>query len=314
MSSSNSPCAACKFLRRKCTQECVFAPYFPPDQPQKFANVHKVFGASNVAKILNELNTNQREDAVNSLAYEADARLRDPVYGCVGLISVLQHRLKQVQTDLHNAKRELANYIGPSMMLPVLNQGFVPQIQNMPPSSVPVLPYNMQPMLGMSGPGSFQDPQHHAQILEAQQQQQQQQQQQLVAVASSREQEMFRNYQQPPPQQQSADLQSAELVRFSGGMDTAAGSVTGSGFSLMTVPAAMSPALGSNSSRNYRKNKIITFISNRINCCFSKKLSNNRRRRKELPVRRIGVLLLHFYKVKREKYMMHFRIVEDLHS
>lgn len=86
MSSSNSPCAACKFLRRKCTQECVFAPYFPPDQPLKFANVHKVFGASNVAKLLNELNATQREDAVNSLAYEAEYRLRDPVYGCVGLI------------------------------------------------------------------------------------------------------------------------------------------------------------------------------------------------------------------------------------
>lgn len=236
MSSSNSPCAACKFLRRKCTQECVFAPYFPPDQPQKFANVHKVFGASNVAKILNELNTSQREDAVNSLAYEADARLKDPVYGCVGLISVLQHRLKQVQTDLHNAKRELASYMGPSMMLPVLNQGFIPQIQNMPSSSVPVLPYNMQPMLGVPvpGPGSFQDPQH-TQIMDPQQQQQEQQL-------------MLRNYehqQQQPPQQQ----QSLDLVRFSGGLDIAAtGQVTGSGFSLMTAPAAMSPPLGLTSS------------------------------------------------------------------
>ncbi|KAK7823328.1 lob domain-containing protein 36 [Quercus suber] len=128
MSSSNSPCAACKFLRRKCTQECVFAPYFPPDQPQKFANVHKVFGASNVAKLLNELNAAQREDAVNSLAYEAEARLRDPVYGCVGLISILQHRLKQVQTDLYNAKKELATYIGPQAMLPILQPpGYIPQ-------------------------------------------------------------------------------------------------------------------------------------------------------------------------------------------
>ncbi|WOG91047.1 hypothetical protein DCAR_0310295 [Daucus carota subsp. sativus] len=113
MSSSNSPCAACKLLRRKCTQECVFAPYFPPDQPQKFANVHKVFGASNVAKLLNDLPAVQREDAVNSLAYEADARLRDPIYGCVGLISILQHKLKQVQMELYNAKKELSTYIGP---------------------------------------------------------------------------------------------------------------------------------------------------------------------------------------------------------
>ncbi|EMS45175.1 hypothetical protein TRIUR3_06488 [Triticum urartu] len=95
MSSSNSPCAACKLLRRKCTQGCVFAPYFPPDQPAKFANVHKVFGASNVSKLLNEIPVAQREDAVNSLAYEAEARLRDPVYGCVAYISVLQLKIKQ---------------------------------------------------------------------------------------------------------------------------------------------------------------------------------------------------------------------------
>ncbi|KAG6758133.1 hypothetical protein POTOM_038469 [Populus tomentosa] len=109
-SSSNSPCAACKFLRRKCQTECVFAPYFPPDQPQKFSNVHKVFGASNVTKLLNELHPSQREDAVNSLAYEADMRLRDPVYGCVGVISLLQHQLRQLQMDLSCAKSELSKY------------------------------------------------------------------------------------------------------------------------------------------------------------------------------------------------------------
>lgn len=47
-----SPCAACKLLRRRCTQGCVFAPHFPSDEPQKFASVHKVFGASNVSKLL----------------------------------------------------------------------------------------------------------------------------------------------------------------------------------------------------------------------------------------------------------------------
>ncbi|CAL5406849.1 protein ASYMMETRIC LEAVES 2 [Camellia sinensis] len=110
-SSSNlPPCAACKFLRRKCLPECVFAPYFPAEHPQKFANVHKVFGASNVTKLLNELQPHQREDAVNSLAYEADMRLRDPVYGCVGVISLLQHQLLQLQIDLTCAKSELSKY------------------------------------------------------------------------------------------------------------------------------------------------------------------------------------------------------------
>ncbi|CAL9057872.1 unnamed protein product [Musa banksii] len=105
-----SPCAACKFLRRKCQPECVFAPYFPPDQPQKFVHVHRVFGASNVTKLLNELHPYQREDAVNSLAYEADMRLRDPVYGCVGVISLLQRQLRQLRVDLSAAISELSKY------------------------------------------------------------------------------------------------------------------------------------------------------------------------------------------------------------
>lgn len=50
--SAASPCAACKLLRRRCAQDCVFSPYFPADEPQKFASVHKVFGASNVNKML----------------------------------------------------------------------------------------------------------------------------------------------------------------------------------------------------------------------------------------------------------------------
>jgi len=119
MSSCNSsPCAACKIQRRKCTKECIFAPYFPPENPQKFTYVHKVFGASNVAKLLNEVDASQREDAVKSLAYEAEARLRDPVYGCVGLISHLQNKLKNLQNELNVAKKELATYVGPQIMLP----------------------------------------------------------------------------------------------------------------------------------------------------------------------------------------------------
>lgn len=50
-----SPCAACKLLRRRCAHDCVFAPYFPADEPHKFASVHKVFGASNVNKMLQVL-------------------------------------------------------------------------------------------------------------------------------------------------------------------------------------------------------------------------------------------------------------------
>lgn len=49
---TTTPCAACKLLRRRCAQECPFSPYFSPHEPHKFASVHKVFGASNVSKLL----------------------------------------------------------------------------------------------------------------------------------------------------------------------------------------------------------------------------------------------------------------------
>jgi hypothetical protein len=50
--SSTPPCAACKMLRRRCSPGCVFAPYFPAGEPHRFACVHKVFGASNISKLL----------------------------------------------------------------------------------------------------------------------------------------------------------------------------------------------------------------------------------------------------------------------
>ncbi|XP_057451076.1 LOB domain-containing protein 4-like [Lotus japonicus] len=102
-----SPCAACKLLRRRCAKDCVFAPYFPADEPQKFGSVHRVFGASNVNKMLQELPEHQRSDAVSSMVYEANARVRDPVYGCVGTISSLQQQVDVLQTQLVLAQAEV---------------------------------------------------------------------------------------------------------------------------------------------------------------------------------------------------------------
>ncbi|ONK61822.1 uncharacterized protein A4U43_C08F33950 [Asparagus officinalis] len=103
----NSPCASCKLLRRRCAKDCIFAPFFPSDDPQKFAIVHKVFGASNVSKMLQEVPFHQRSDAVSSLVYEANARMRDPVYGCVGAITFLQNQVSQLQMQLAIAQAEI---------------------------------------------------------------------------------------------------------------------------------------------------------------------------------------------------------------
>lgn len=101
-----TPCAACKLLRRKCSNDCLFAPHFPAEQAQNFAIVHRVFGAANVSKMLQDVQPEQRADAVSSLVYEAQARLRDPVYGTVGAISSLQQRVEQLERQLALAQAE----------------------------------------------------------------------------------------------------------------------------------------------------------------------------------------------------------------
>ncbi|XP_021684525.2 LOB domain-containing protein 13 isoform X2 [Hevea brasiliensis] len=105
-----TPCAACKLLRRRCAEECPFSPYFSPHEPQKFAAVHKVFGASNVSKMLMEVPESQRADTANSLVFEANLRLRDPVYGCMGAISVLQQQIQSLQAEINSVRAEIIKY------------------------------------------------------------------------------------------------------------------------------------------------------------------------------------------------------------
>ncbi|KAL6128894.1 hypothetical protein ACLB2K_072247 [Fragaria x ananassa] len=107
--SQGGPCGACKFLRRKCLRGCIFAPYFDSDQgTAHFAAVHKVFGASNASKLLLRIPAHKRLDAVVTLCYEALARVRDPVYGCVAHIFTLQQQVVNLQAELAYVQARLA--------------------------------------------------------------------------------------------------------------------------------------------------------------------------------------------------------------
>lgn len=56
-----------------------------------------------------ELPEGQRADAVNSMVYEANARLRDPIYGCAGAICHLQKQIGELQAELARAQAEILN-------------------------------------------------------------------------------------------------------------------------------------------------------------------------------------------------------------
>ncbi|KAK6156190.1 hypothetical protein DH2020_010438 [Rehmannia glutinosa] len=123
MTGVGSSCGACKFLRRRCTNECVFAPYFCYEQAAThFAAVHKVFGASNVSKLLLHLPVDCRSDAAITIAYEALARMHDPIYGCVAHIFALQQQVASLEEEIEIIGKQMANVgdlnINPSCAIP----------------------------------------------------------------------------------------------------------------------------------------------------------------------------------------------------
>ncbi|BFI17656.1 protein MpASLBD8 [Marchantia polymorpha subsp. ruderalis] len=102
--SGGCACGACKCLygKRKweCKVDCIFAPYFPAEDTLKFSNLLKVFGYRNVRKMLQNLPESSREDAVTSLCFEAEARIKDPVYGCSGELYRTQKSMSELMQRL----------------------------------------------------------------------------------------------------------------------------------------------------------------------------------------------------------------------
>ncbi|KAJ8747546.1 hypothetical protein K2173_013081 [Erythroxylum novogranatense] len=103
-------CASCKHQRKRCGEDCMLAPYFPANRNREFQAIHKVFGVSNVTKLVKNVKEEQRNMLVDSLIWEAMSREKDPVLGPLGDYRRLQDELayciKQNQS-LHNALSQL---------------------------------------------------------------------------------------------------------------------------------------------------------------------------------------------------------------
>ncbi|KAL8224942.1 hypothetical protein R6Q57_017499 [Mikania cordata] len=143
---SGSPCGACKFLRRKCAADCIFAPYFCSEQgPARFAAIHKVFGASNVSKLLLHVPVADRCEAVVTIAYEAQARIKDPVYGCVAHIFALQQQVACLQTQLMQMKAQMVQGFYNSRNTETQWPEYSTVYQSHPPSFANLINENISP-------------------------------------------------------------------------------------------------------------------------------------------------------------------------
>lgn len=101
---SSHACAACKHQRRRCQPDCILAPFFPADQPDIFINAHRLFGVSNITKLLKSIDVREHRDAMNSIIFHSDCRARYPVGGCLDVIKNLQNKL-----DVYNAQLAFLN-------------------------------------------------------------------------------------------------------------------------------------------------------------------------------------------------------------
>ncbi|XP_047312902.1 LOB domain-containing protein 24-like [Impatiens glandulifera] len=124
-------CAACRHRRKRCKPNCVFKAYFPADNPQKFADIHKVLGARKVGEFIESLQAShysqsQCQEAIESLSYESSCRINDPVFGIVSLLCALEADLHKFKNQLDIVNKEIEALQATDAVLPT-NQVAAPE-------------------------------------------------------------------------------------------------------------------------------------------------------------------------------------------
>lgn len=59
---------------------------------------------------MQQLPSHLRGQAADSLYFEAQCRIEDPVYGCVGIITVLHNQIQKAENQLARTRAEIAVY------------------------------------------------------------------------------------------------------------------------------------------------------------------------------------------------------------
>ncbi|KAM1033145.1 hypothetical protein TB2_036170 [Malus domestica] len=109
-------CAACRHQRKRCEDDCVMAPYFT-NKDEDFKAVHKIFGVSNMTKLLKQLDDqNHRGTAVQSFMWEAYIWKQDPVNGPLGMYRKLERENELLRNALNEEQKALALAFAASTM------------------------------------------------------------------------------------------------------------------------------------------------------------------------------------------------------
>lgn len=94
-------CAACKHQRNKCGDNCMLGQYFPANMVEEFQAVRRIFGTSNLKKMLAGLDAQQKEEAIKSCIWEASMWQRNPAQGPLGVHRKLEQEVESLRTQLN---------------------------------------------------------------------------------------------------------------------------------------------------------------------------------------------------------------------
>lgn len=103
---THQACSACKHQRKKCSDNCTLAPYFPSNKNKEFQAVHRVFGVSNITKMVKSCEETERKRVVDSLIWEALCRQKDPINGSLGAYKKVYNEYRKVFEELRIIKEQ----------------------------------------------------------------------------------------------------------------------------------------------------------------------------------------------------------------
>lgn len=86
--------------QKECLENCTLLYQFASNDLHKFAILQQVFGACNVVRLVQDLPSDQRVEAIDSLVFEASARLENPAFGCTDIIHQLQRQVSDLQSQI----------------------------------------------------------------------------------------------------------------------------------------------------------------------------------------------------------------------
>lgn len=104
----NQACASCKHQRKRCDENCEMAPYFPSNRLKEFRNAHRLFGVSNIQKIIASVEPHLRKDAAESILDEGNYRKFDPINGSLGVVHDLKSRIQFHEKQLNFVNQYLS--------------------------------------------------------------------------------------------------------------------------------------------------------------------------------------------------------------